>query len=59
MPGHMIVQIYPTVAPLTRQNALSPSQWKKVMMMIPEPATHPCPAEAFLPQEWDIEKGRF
>lgn len=62
MSSHTIVQIYPATYPLIRQNAWSPEKWKKITAFVPKPATPPtppCPTEAFLPQEWDIEKGRF
>ena len=41
--------------PLVRQNAFTPRDWEKLFPIIKPPA----PSEAFLPQKWDIEKGRF
>ena len=41
--------------PLVRQNAFTPRDWEKLFLNLKPPA----PSEAFLPQEWDIEKGRF
>jgi hypothetical protein len=55
MSSHVVIQIdQPTVVlpPLIRQNALTPEQWKKLTLV-------PKPSEAFLPQKWDIEKGRY
>jgi hypothetical protein len=63
MSNHVIVNILPILCdcappppnnlpPLKRQNAFTPKQWE--MLMKP-----PVPSEAFLLEEWDIEKGRF
>jgi len=53
MSDHVVIQIYPPM--LVRQNALTPHEWKKILP-VPKP---PAPSEAFLPQKWDIEKGRI
>ena len=63
MSNHVIVNILPILSDyahpppnnlplLKRQNALTPKQWKRLVKP-------PVPSEAFLQDEWDIEKGRF
>jgi hypothetical protein len=55
MSSHVVIQIDQSTVvfpPLFRQNALTPEQWKKLTLI-------PKPSEAFLPQKWDIEKGRY
>ena len=47
----------PILPQLIRQNALTHEEWKKLVE--DHTKLSPCPTEAFLPQEWDIEKGRY
>ena len=52
MCDHIIIYM-PPMPPLMRQNALSVAQWLRLLAPVPHPE------DAYLPQEWDIEKGIY